>query len=316
MVFLATILIIVGVSVALFAFVYRPSTFEGRRYREAEESTELPDFMERTIGNMTGWRFVHNSSFRSAKMTRMLDMTGNPWGVTQLQFYALMTLSGLAGGAVGAIFGLFSYGTFFLGTISQPIIGIPLFLALGVAVGFAVGWVIPYSLLQQKFSRHQSGFVAALADLEDLFATASASGQTLEQSIRTAYTYLPEGPARVEMSRLITDLNRAVSLPDAVEGMMERIPSRHVRVFGMLLIDLYVNGSAPAEALRREASEMRHEQTREIKERANKVQGFVVAGVMVFAIPAVLVAFAPGFLPTIMDSLSDLGGGDSGGGLF
>ena len=316
MIYLATFLVVIAVAVVVFAFAYRPPTFEGRRYRTSEEKTELPDFVERTIGNMTGWRFVHNSSFRSTKMTKMLDMTGNPWRVTQLQFYALMTLSGMAGAALGAIMGLFSYGTFFLGVINQPLIGVPVFLTLGGVIGFGIGWIIPYSLLKQKFSRHQSGFVAALADLEDLFATASASGQTLEQSIRTAYTYLPEGPARVEMGRLITDLNRAVALPEAVEGMMERIPERHVRVFGMLIIDLYVNGSAPAEALRREAAEMRHEQTREIKERANKVQGFVVAGVMVFAIPAVLVAFAPGFLPSIMENVGGFSGGDGGGGLF
>ena len=90
-----------------------------------------------------------------------------------------------------------------------------------------IGFMLPRIVIKKKGSRRAAAFENRLAETMDLMVGSLRAGQGLMQAIESSSNDQPE-PMRSEMHRIIAQVNRGVSITDAMESLTTRFDSRDV----------------------------------------------------------------------------------------
>ncbi len=109
----------------------------------------------------------------------------------------------------GAVIGYIFYLSF------NPIVG---------AIGFLFGLQIPRFALGVSASRRVQRFNDQLGDTLNLWVNALRSGYSVLQSMETIATELPP-PVSTEFERVVQEVRLGLSLREAMENMLRRVPS-------------------------------------------------------------------------------------------
>lgn len=125
-----------------------------------------------------------------------------------------------------------------LGLALVGFVGVSLFvdiLALELGVAAVLGY-LPLGLLSFKRSRRINAFNAALPDAIDMMGRALRAGHSMTASINIVAEQSSE-PVRSEFGEVFKQQNFGLPLRDAMNQMLERVPSQDLRVMvtGMLV---------------------------------------------------------------------------------
>jgi tight adherence protein B len=119
--------------------------------------------------------------------------------------------------------GLFA-GILLFASITNPLIWMPLALAMGT-----LGWMAPLWYYQWKLKERRDKFEARILDLTMGLANGLRSGQALPQGLEAIARRL-EGPIQEELMVVLREYRLGLELADALERMYQRMPCEDLRL--------------------------------------------------------------------------------------
>lgn len=167
-------------------------------------------------------------------------------------------------------------------------VGISLFfdiLPLELAVGAALSY-LPFGLLSFKRSRRINSFNAALPDAIDMMGRALRAGHSMTASINIVAEQSLE-PVRSEFGEVFKQQNFGLPLRDAMNQMLDRVPSQDLRVMVTGMLVQKETGGNLAEILDRIASTIRERLKIKGEIKTHTAQGRMT-GYILCALPIVM----------------------------
>jgi tight adherence protein C len=169
-------------------------------------------------------------------------------------------------------------------------------LAILAAIGIpAAGFVLPDALLEREARRRRRRTLAALPDVLDLLAVASASGRSTETGF-AEIARSGEGPLAEVLSMTVAELSCGVPLPQALGRLRERVPGSEVASLCASIERSRRLGSPLADQLRRQSAGLRRDQRRTIEERAARAAPKIQLVIALVLVPSVLLLIAAGLI--------------------
>lgn len=158
-------------------------------------------------------------------------------------------------------------------------------LAAQIGVAGVLGYV-PVGYLKFKAKRRQKKFDAGLADAIDMMSRALRAGHSMSASINVVAEQSVE-PVRSEFSEVFKQQNFGLPLRDAMDQMLNRVPSQDLRVLVTGILVQKETGGNLAEILDRTASTIRERLKIQGEIRTHTAQGRMT-GYILCALPIVM----------------------------
>jgi tight adherence protein B len=158
-------------------------------------------------------------------------------------------------------------------------------LAAQIGVGAILGYG-PVGYLKFKAGRRQKSFDAGLADAIDMMSRALRAGHSMSASINVVAEQSAE-PVRSEFSEVFKQQNFGLPLRDAMDQMLNRIPSQDLRVLVTGILVQKETGGNLAEILDRTANTIRERLKIQGEIRTHTAQGRMT-GYILCALPIVM----------------------------
>ncbi|MDQ1306185.1 MAG: tight adherence protein [Actinomycetota bacterium] len=249
-----------------------------RQLREFGAGAARPGVLRRWYGSLSG--AVNRSRF-GRPVQRRLRGAGTTWN-------ALDYIAGvLAIGVAGAV-------------LLQKLLGI-----LGGLVFVAAVWWGANRWIESRRQKRLEAFVSQLPDVARVLSNAASAGLALPSAIGMASREL-EDPAGTELRTVSNQLSLGRSLDQALEELVERLPSRELSVLVQTLVIQSRSGGALVSALINIANalELRKELRREVRTAVSGAifSGYAVTGIGVVAV-LVMNLLSPGALDQLAGTL-------------
>ncbi len=128
---------------------------------------------------------------------------------------------------------------------------------LPVMIGaFAIGVVLPRVVVRFKRNRRLAKFESQFANALDSLATAAEVGLSIPQAMETISRDMP-APLGLEFGHVLRTLGMGLSLPEALDQLADRVPSRDVELFAAALGIQYRTGGNLSQILHKIADTVR-----------------------------------------------------------
>jgi tight adherence protein B len=193
---------------------------------------------------------------------------------------------------------------FFVLSFVLPALGNPLFLLIGVLIGF----LMPRFWLARRRSGRLNAFNKQLPDTITLVANALRAGSSFLQAIELVVRET-RPPISIEFARVIREVNLGLPFEQALENMVRRVRSDDLELMATAIAIQHQVGGNLAEILDSIAYTIR-ERIRikgEIRTLTaqQRLSGYVVAGLPIF-LAGFLFVGAPGFMDPMFDSRASI----------
>jgi tight adherence protein C len=173
-----------------------------------------------------------------------------------------------------------------LGSLVAPVA--PSRLGPALLLGFGVlGFLVPDLLLERAARRRHRRIVSALPDALDLLAVSVASGRSLGQGLRELGGG-GRGPLSREFAVAGEEMAWGRGQAGSLDSLRDRIGGREIASLCATLERSRRLGSPLADQLRRQASQLRQQQRREIEERAARAAPKIQLVIALVLVPSVL----------------------------
>jgi len=218
----------------------------------------------------------------SDRLLRLLDLAGNPKGLT---LERLLGFKG-AGLLVGGLLGLFVGGLGLKG------------LFFGV-IGAAAGFFLPDLWVMNTGSKRQEVLRRGLADALDMLTVCVEAGQGFDGAIlRVAQSV--EGPVTGEFARVLAEIQIGKSRGAAFSALAERTKVPEIRTFVTALVQADRLGLPIGNVLREQSVQMRLIRMQRAEEKAQKVTVKILFPMLLCIFPALfIVIIGPGAIQMI-----------------
>jgi len=218
----------------------------------------------------------------AARLTRLLDLAGNPAGMT------LEKLLGFKGVAM--------LGAGFLGIfIGGPSLKGLLFGAGGAAAGF----LVPDLLVMNIGAKRQDVLRRGLADALDMLTVCVEAGQGFDGAIQHVSKSV-DGPVAGEFARVLAEIQIGKSRGAAFSSLSARTKVPEIRTFVTALVQADRLGLAIGNVLREQSIQMRLIRRQRAEEKAQKVPVKILFPMLLFIFPALfIVIIGPGAIQMI-----------------
>jgi tight adherence protein C len=163
--------------------------------------------------------------------------------------YTLSAQQFFAGKILGAIFGaLFCF-------LAQKMLGkdAPIY----IIVAFIVGFYYPEIWLKETTDLRNNKIFRSLPFFLDVITLAVESGSNLTSGINQAVQKAPDGPLRVELSRVLRDVRSGKPRAEALRGLSDRISSSGVANVVAGMIQAEKTGASLGPVLRAQSDQLR-----------------------------------------------------------
>ena len=222
---------------------------------------------------------VFSPSGSSDRLSRMLDVAGNPpdWPVERVLGAKGVSMIVLA--LIGVLIGGFSL----TGVIVAVIAG-------------ALGLFLPDLLVYNAGLKRQDQLRTGLADALDMITVCMEAGQSFDGALLQVARSL-EGPIAGEFARVLSEIQIGRSRGQAFQGMGERTTPPEVKTFVSAIVQADRLGLPIAHVLREQAREMRLVRRQRAEEKAQKVPVKILFPMLFCIFPALLVVvIGPGII--------------------
>lgn len=240
------------------------------------------------LAGMKGLARRLSPSGTSNRLTRLLDLAGNPAGWTVERLLGFKGAGLLLGGFVGI----------FVGGLSLK--GV-LFGALGAAAGF----MLPDLMVMNTGTKRQEVLRRGLADALDMLTVCVEAGQGFDGAILQVAKSV-EGPVAGEFARVLAEIQIGKSRGAAFSSLAARTKVPEIQTFVTALVQADRLGLPIGGVLREQSVQMRLIRRQRAEEKAQKVPVKILLPMLLCIFPALfIVIIGPGAIRMI-DAFSNM----------
>jgi tight adherence protein C len=240
------------------------------------------------LARTRGLAFRLSPAGAADKMSRMLDLAGNPGNWTAERLMGFKGAGLLGGALVGVMVGKLSINGL-------------LFAAGGAAIGF----YLPDLLLYNLGLKRQDELRRGLADSLDMMTVCVEAGQGFDAALLQVARSV-DGPVAGEFARVLSEIQIGKSRGEAFSSLGARTTVPEAKNFVSALVQADRLGLPIASVLREQSNQMRLVRRQLAEEKAQKVPVKILFPMLLFIFPALfIVIIGPGGI-RIMDSLSGM----------
>jgi len=222
------------------------------------------------------------------RLTRLLDLAGNPLGWTLERLLALKGGGLLLGGFVGLFFG-----------------GLTLKGVLFCALGAVAGFMLPDLLIMNTGAKRQEVLRRGLADALDMLTVCVEAGQGFDGAILQVAKSV-EGPVAGEFARVLAEIQIGKSRAAAFSSLAARTKVPEIQTFVTALVQADRLGLPIGSVLREQSVQMRLIRRQRAEEKAQKVPVKILLPMLLCIFPALfIVIIGPGAIRMI-DAFSNM----------
>ena len=222
------------------------------------------------------------------RLTRLLDLAGNPTGWTVEKLLSFKGAGLLACGLLGLFFG-----------------GLSLKGVLYGGVGAAAGFMLPDLLMMNMGAKRQEVLRRGLADALDMLTVCVEAGQGFDGAILHVARSV-EGPVAGEFARVLAEIQIGKSRGDAFSSLSARTKVPEIRTFVTALVQADRLGLPIGSVLREQSIQMRLIRRQRAEEKAQKVPVKILFPMLLCIFPTMfIVIIGPGAIQ-MMDTFSKM----------
>src|SRR5665648_211473 len=246
---------------------------------------ELPAF-DRLIlpffSGMKGLALRLSPSGTGDRLTRLLDLAGNPAGWTVERLLGFKGAGLLLGGFVGIFFGGLSPKGVLFG-----------------AVGATAGFLLPDLLIMNTGAKRQEVLRRGLADALDMLTVCVEAGQGFDGAILHVAQSV-EGPVAGEFARVLAEIQIGKSRSDAFSSLSARTKVPEIHTFVTALVQADRLGLPIGSVLREQSVQMRLIRRQRAEEKAQKVPVKILFPMLLCIFPVLMIVIiGPGAIQMI-----------------
>mgnify|MGYP001791542702 CR=1 FL=1 len=234
------------------------------------------------FAKMKGLALRLSPSGAGDKLSRMLDLAGNPKGLTVERLLGFKGVGLLLGGLLGLFYGGLSLKGVFFG-----------------ALGAAAGFFLPNLMVYNIGVKRQEVLRRGLADALDMLTVCVEAGQGFDSSLLHVARSV-EGPVAGEFARVLAEIQIGKSRGDAFSSLAARTKVPEVRTFVTALVQADRLGLPIGGVLREQSKQMRLVRRQRAEEKAQKVPVKILFPMLLCIFPALfIVIIGPGAIRMI-----------------
>ena len=225
------------------------------------------------------------------RLSHLLDLAGNPAGMTVEKLLGFKGAGLLLGGLVGVFLGGASLNGVLYGVL-----------------GATAGFLMPDLLVYNMGAKRQEVLRRGLADALDMLTVCVEAGQGFDSALMHVARSV-EGPVAGEFARVLAEIQIGKSRGDAFSSLSARTTVTEIRTFVTALVQADRLGLPIGSVLREQAVQMRLIRRQRAEEQAQKVPVKILFPMLLFIFPALfIVVIGPGVI-RIIDTFSAMNGG-------
>jgi tight adherence protein C len=222
------------------------------------------------------------------RLTRLLDLAGNPPAWTLERLLAFKGGGLLLGGFIGLFFG-----------------GLTLKGVLFCALGAVAGFMVPDLLIMNTGAKRQEVLRRGLADALDMLTVCVEAGQGFDGAILQVAKSV-EGPVAGEFARVLAEIQIGKSRSAAFASLAARTKVPEIQTFVTALVQADRLGLPIGSVLREQSVQMRLIRRQRAEEKAQKVPVKILLPMLLCIFPALfIVIIGPGAIRMI-DAFSNM----------
>jgi len=217
-----------------------------------------------------------------ARLSRLLDLAGNPAGLTVERLLGFKGAGLLLGGFLGFFFGGLSLKGLIFG-----------------ALGGAAGFLLPDLLVMNIGAKRQDVLRRGLADALDMLTVCVEAGQGFDGAILHVARSV-DGPVAGEFARVLAEIQIGKSRGTAFSSLAARTKVPEIRTFVTALVQADRLGLPIGSVLREQSVQMRLIRRQRAEEKAQKVPVKILFPMLLCIFPALfIVIIGPGAIQMI-----------------
>jgi tight adherence protein C len=218
----------------------------------------------------------------SERLVRLLDLAGNPAGLTVERLLGFKGVALLLAGCLGLFFG-----------------GLTLMGLLFAAGGGALGFFLPDLMIMNTGIKRQEVLRRGLADALDMLTVCVEAGQGFDGAIQHVAKSV-DGPVAGEFARVLAEIQIGKSRADAFSSLAARTKVPEIRTFVTALVQADRLGLPIGSVLREQSVQMRLIRRQRAEEKAQKVPVKILFPMLLCIFPALfIVIIGPGAIQMI-----------------
>ena len=234
------------------------------------------------LSGMKGLALRLSPSGTGARLTRLLDLAGNPTGWTVERLLGFKGAGLLLGGLLGIFFGGLSLKGLLFG-----------------AAGATAGFMFPDLMVMNTGAKRQEVLRRGLADALDMLTVCVEAGQGFDGAILHVARSV-EGPVAGEFARVLAEIQIGKSRGDAFSSLSARTKVPEIRTFVTALVQADRLGLPIGSVLREQSIQMRLIRRQRAEEKAQKVPVKILFPMLLCIFPALfIVIIGPGAIQMI-----------------
>lgn len=162
---------------------------------------------------------VQKRSISNKEINDVFKASGNPWGVTKLEFLALRVSYGFIASIIGFLFVMLVRPGLMLGTL------------IVLALTF-LGWNKPLSEYRKIAQNKEKDFKKHFPEMLDYLTMIMSDGTyTFANAIEVVLPYLPDSAVKSEFTKVVDSINSGMTTEEALIELSGRLPSPALEAF-------------------------------------------------------------------------------------
>jgi tight adherence protein C len=247
---------------------------------------------DRLVAPFFGWMkrlaLRLSPSGTAQRLSRLLDLAGNPPSMTIEKLFGFKGAGFLLGAFLGLFFGGLTVRGLFFG-----------------ALGATAGFFLPDLLLMNTGTKRQDVLRRGLADALDMLTVCVEAGQGFDGAILQVAKSV-EGPVAGEFARVLAEIQIGKSRSAAFSSLSARTKVPEIRTFVSALVQADRLGLPIGSVLREQSVQMRLIRRQRAEEKAQKVPVKILFPMLLCIFPALfIVIIGPGAIQ-MMDAFSKM----------
>jgi tight adherence protein C len=247
---------------------------------------------DRLVAPFFGWMkrlaLRLSPSGTAQRLSRLLDLAGNPPSMTIEKLFGFKGAAFLLGAFLGLFFGGLTIKGLFFG-----------------ALGATAGFMLPDLMLMNTGAKRQDVLRRGLADALDMLTVCVEAGQGFDGAILQVAKSV-EGPVAGEFARVLAEIQIGKSRSAAFSSLSARTKVPEIRTFVSALVQADRLGLPIGSVLREQSVQMRLIRRQRAEEKAQKVPVKILFPMLLCIFPALfIVIIGPGAIQ-MMDAFSKM----------
>lgn len=162
---------------------------------------------------------IQKKSISNKEINDVFKASGNPWGVTKLEFLALRVSYGFIASIIGFLFVMLVRPGLMLGTL------------IVLALTF-LGWNKPLSEYRKIAQDKERDFKKHFPEMLDYLTMIMSDGTyTFANAIEVVLPYLPDSAVKLEFTKVVDSINSGMTTEEALIELSGRLPSPALEAF-------------------------------------------------------------------------------------